>query len=179
MKNNFKKILLIPSVIFLVLPCFVFFLLNVQINSNQKIFEENEASWQKEANRREGIKVLNNSIKKIENDKDLIEAHFAKSSNVVPFLDTLESLGAKSGVKTEVTLVDIPNENNVLMVEMKASGNFEGIYKFLLLLENSPYELEFVSVDVQKQNAGTVISKKEIVPIWEANFKMKLLSFVK
>ena len=33
---------------------------------------------------------------------------------------------------------------------IKASGSFEALYKFLTLLENSPYELDFISMDIQK-----------------------------
>ena len=151
---------------FFIICGFVFLFLNREININKKIFEDNEVKWQQETERREGIKLLNNSIKKIETEKDLFETHFAQSSNIVPFLDMMESLGEKVGAKTEVTLVDIPKEGNILVVEMKVLGSFEKIYKFLLLLENSPYKLEIVSVDISKQN------------IWEASLKIKLLSFV-
>ncbi|MEK7572422.1 MAG: hypothetical protein AAB493_01005 [Patescibacteria group bacterium] len=168
MKKNLQKILpiLSLSLIFFVVCLFVFLFLNREININKKIFEDNEVKWQEEAERRERIRLLNNSIKKIETEKDLFETHFAQSSNIVPFLDMMESLGEKVGAKTEVTLVDIPKEGNILVIEMKVLGSFEKIYKFLLLLENSPYKLEIVSVDISKQN------------IWEASLKIKLLSFM-
>jgi len=167
MKKNLQKILPIISLMFFIVCCFVFLFLNKEVNINNKAFEDNEIKWQQETERREGIRLLNNSIRKIENEKDLLETHFAQSSNIVPFLDTMESLGTKVGAKTEITSVDIPKESNSLNIEMKISGSFEKIYKFLLLLENSPYKLEITSIDISKQNT------------WEANLKIKLLSFIK
>ena len=133
---------------------------------------------QQETERREGIKLLNSSISKIEKEKSLLESHFAQSSNIVPFLDTIEALGNKVGAKTEVMLVDVPVESKNLNINMKASGSFEEIYKFITLLENSPYELEFISIDVQKQGAIDTSTKNNKKTDWEADLKMKLLSFI-
>jgi hypothetical protein len=44
-----------------------------------------------------------------------------------------------------------------------------------LLLENSPYELDFLSVDFHK-SSGDTKNKKDAR--WEAVFKMQLLSFI-
>ena len=43
-----------------------------------------------------------------------------------------------------------------------------------MLLENSPYDLEFVSVDLENVNAGN--SSK--TPQWTANLEIRLLSFI-
>lgn len=177
MKNNSPKILLIVSLIFLVFCCSIFYILNREINLNKTVSEENELKWKEEVTKVENIKLLNNSIKKIETEKDLLETHIANGSNIVPFLDTMESLGKEAGVSTEVTLVDIPKESKSLVVEMNASGSFEKIYKFLLLLENSPYQLETISMDIEKENSGST-SKKNSVLRWKADLKIKLLSFI-
>jgi hypothetical protein len=178
MKDNLQKILPILSTIFLILCFLVFYFLNSEINNNKKIFEESELRWQEEADRRDGIKILNSSVEKIQKEKELLETHFAKSSNAVPFLDIIESLGKKVGVSTEVTLVDIPKETKVLVVEMRASGSFSDIYRFLLLLENSPYELETISVDLQKLSTTDSSAKIVSSPKWSAVLRMKLLSFL-
>lgn len=188
MKNNSHKLLLILSLTFFILSCFGFFVLYKEINNNEKITGENELKLQKEIEKTESIKLLNSSIKKIESERDLIETHFAHGSNVVPFLNTMESLGNKAGVKTEVTLVDIPKESRSLVIEMNTLGSFEGIYKFLLLLENSQYQLEILSMDIQKEKNETMnVSNKKgvssikdgvVISAWKANLKIRLLSFV-
>jgi len=183
MKNNSHKSLLIFSIIFLVFSCFLFFIINREIVSNKTAYEDSELKWRKEVDKIEGIKLLNSSFKKIEKEKDLIETHFARSSNIVPFLDTMEAVGNNVGLKTEVTLIDVPKESKVLIIEMSVYGSFESIYKFLLLLENSQYQLETISMDIQKENtSGAVVNKKdknkEVIPKWKADFRMKLLSFI-
>jgi hypothetical protein len=102
--------------------------------------------------------------------------HFAQSSNVVPFLDTVEDLGQKVDAKVEVISVNVPTDANFLELEVKVSGNFEAIYKFIKLLENSPYEVEIMSFNLAKISPSA-ISKEPLR--WSANLELKLLSFIK
>ena len=94
------------------------------------------------------------------------------------FLDTIEGLAPRAGVEAEVTSVDPPGDSAGLRIGIKASGTFTGVYKFLTLLENSPYELEFIGVDI-KRETKTDANKSVAIPKWNAVFKIKLLSFVK
>jgi hypothetical protein len=87
-------------------------------------------------------------------------------SNIVPLLDAIEQLALRVKAKSEITSVDFSKDNNSLLLGIKASGSFVPIYKFLMLLENFPYELEFSSVDIKKTDTQ-----------WEAVFKIKILSF--
>lgn len=184
MQNNppgfkkFKKTPLFISVILLIFSCSVFLFLYKKIGDNKKIAEETQTKWQIEATRRDEIRSLERSIKDIDEERNLLESHFAQSSNVVPFLDTIEQLALEAKARSEITSVDILKNKKGLSVMVKASGSFESIYKFLTLLENSPYELEFVSANIQNLSARTVSDKKGIVPQWEAVFNIQLLSFV-
>ena len=171
MQNNFLKFKKIPiafSLALLALSFFVFFFLYKEINSNQKILQEGEVKWQNEAYRRDGVKNLESLIKEMGQEIVLLESHFAQSSDIVPFFNTIERLASLSQIKTEVFSVDVSKDNKEILIGLKTSGTFEEIYKFLMLLENAPYELEFVSMDIKNLN------KQE----WEAFFKIKLLSFI-
>ncbi len=172
MKNNPQKIYLFLSAMFLLLSCFIFYFLYRQINQKNSQSEQILMEWQKEAMRRDEIKSLEHSIKILANEKTELETHFAKSSDVVPFLDTIEKLARKAGTKMEVLSVDASPNNDFLLVGLKSTGVFESLYKFLTLLENSPYELEFYSLDIQ--TGETPDNSRE----WQAIFKIKLLSFV-
>lgn len=178
--KNFKKISLILSALFLIFSCFVFFFLYKKINGNRKTEELAETKWRTETIRRENIKSLERSITSISKEKNLLELHFIQSSDVVPFLDIIEHLAIESKVKSEIVSVDFSKDSLGLLVELKTAGNFESIYKFLTLLENSPYELEFISVNMQNSSIQTVFGfgKKVTVPRWEAILKIKLLSFI-
>ncbi|KKQ87315.1 MAG: hypothetical protein UT09_C0017G0002 [Parcubacteria group bacterium GW2011_GWF2_38_8] len=180
-----KKLLLI-SILFFAFACFLSVFLYRNISDNEKTLERIEAEWRTEATHREDAEFLIRSIKSAENEKALLEAHFIKNPDIVPFLDLLEDSALEAKAEFEVASVNIMENSSSLVVEMKASGTFETIYKLLLLLENSPYELEFASVDIQNQNLnpqkipaspGVGKTKKEI-PQWEAVYKIRLLSFI-
>ncbi|MCX6752041.1 MAG: hypothetical protein NTZ87_00870 [Candidatus Nomurabacteria bacterium] len=170
--SNFPKIPFLLSIIFLIFSCFLFSFFYRAIDNNNKESQIGEEKWQNEASRRDEIRTFDSSVKIIEEERAELETHFAKSSDVVPFLDTIEGLASKVSAKAEITSVDILADNTGLLVGMKASGTFSSLYKFLTLLENSPYELEFDGMSMLKETASGV-SK------WNVTFQVKLLSFIK
>ena len=176
--KKFKKIPFLFSIIFLVFSCFVFVFLYKEISNNQIVSEKAQIEWQNETNRRDEIKSLERSIKTIKEDKILLESHFAQSSDIVEFLDTIEHLALSVEIKPEVVSVDILKDKSRLLVVIRTLGSFESTYKFLKLLENSSYELEFSSVDMGKINVQTDSEKNLINPQWGATFKIQLLSFI-
>lgn len=172
MKNNPLKIPLILSIIFFIAFSFFSVFLYQKINNINKETEEITIIWQKEMNRRENIINLNRTLEEVKDKRINLENHFAKSSDVVPFLDTTEKLATKVGATAMVDSLNTGASNDKFIVQLKATGKFESLYKFLLLLENSPYELAFLSVDFHK-SSGDIKNTK-----WEAVFKMQLLSFM-
>ena len=81
------------------------------------------------------------------------------------------------GARTEVVLVDMPKDKGGLVVGINATGSFESLYKFFTLLENSPYELDFLSLNMQSQITGGELGENQMAR-WSADFKVKLLSFI-
>lgn len=178
MNNISSKTKFFLSLVFLIAMVFVFLFLNQKINDNNKIAEEKLVEWETEFTRQEEIQSLNRSILAIETGKAELETHFARSSNVVPFLDSIENLAKQMGLEAGVSLVDVPKEEKNLIVEMKTVGNFSTIYKFLKLLENSSYEIELVSVNLQNTTSSDELVKDSKTE-WEAMLRIKLLSFIK
>lgn len=174
MQPTFPKKPLILSIIFFIFSGLVFIFLLREINNKREISQLAEEKWQTETLRRENTKALLNSIKIVEPQRLLLDTHFVQSSDIVPFLDTIEKIAKNVGAKTEITSVDIAKDNSSLIVEINALGSFETIYKLILLLENFPYNLEFISVDIK--NLDMDINKN---PQWVANFQIKLLNFIK
>lgn len=179
MKNNFPKIPFFFSIIFFLFSCTVFLFFYKAIESNEKESQKKEGEWQAETKRRDEIKALDRSVKLIELERAELETHFANNSDIVRFLDTIEGLAPRSGAKAEVTSVDPSEDHTELTINMKASGPFDTLYKFLTLLENSPYELEFVEMDIQRTASLDSEKPNSANDDWEALFKIKLLSFVK
>lgn len=169
-----QKKSLILSVIFFMFSCFVFLFLYRDINSKKEMSQLAQEKWQIENIRRENTKSLINLVKAIEPEKTLLETHFVQSSDVVPFLDTIERLAKEVGGEAEVISINVIEKSLSLVVEMRMEGSFETIYKLITLLENSPYELEFILADIKKMD--TLVGK---TPEWTATFQMKVLSFIK
>lgn len=177
MKHAFKKVSLILSITLFISSCGVFLFVFREIDKNIKKGEQLQIEWRKEDMRRDEIKSFDRSFKAIEGQSTELETHFAKSSDIVPFLNSLEGTATLAHVKAEVSSVDVLSDKTGLGVSMNAHGNFSQIYKFLTLLENFPYELEILSVDLRKGGAPEALGQSDTLPNWVAIFRIKLLSF--
>ncbi len=176
MHKIFKN-MLVPSVLLLLLSVAAFLFLYATIDRKNKELLKAQTEWQSETKKFDDIKQLERSMKAIENERALLQTHFAKSSDAVPFLDSLERLALSVSVKSEITSVDVGKNNSNLIVLIRSSGSFENLYKFLMLLENSAYELEFLSVDMQKVG-GVEGALGTDIPEWESRLRIKLVSFL-
>lgn len=177
MLNKLFKNMLIPAILLLVfsVAAFLFFYSNI-IRKNEE-FQKTQLEWQIENKKFDDIKQLERSMKAIEVERSALQKHFAKSSDVVPFLDSIEKLADSVSVKAEITSVDVGKNDSSLTILIRSSGSFGNLYKFLTLLENSTYELDFISVDMQK-TSGPDIEAGIDVPQWEGRFKVALISFL-
>lgn len=186
MKNNLKQNLIIISIIFFILLFFALYFFYKEIEKKDLSQKDFLVKWHTENSEREEIKTILQSIEEIEFNNKLIEEHFAKRSNFVSFLDTIDNLAQKVEGEDEIVSVEITPEKSELIVGIQVIGTFESVYKTLKLLENSSYEIQFLSVDIQKiinsnKNDTEIGIKSEktgkIFP-WEGIFKIKLLSFI-
>ena len=176
--QKFKKIPLIFSTIFLLCSLSIYLFLYTQISNNMKTEQDAEIKWQNETSRRNEMSTLNQSIKTIDQERIALNSHFISSANVVPFLDDIGQLSQEANISSDIVSVDILQNKGGLQVGVKSSGTFANFYKFLTLMENSPYEVEFTSVDMQGLTDISGTGKKTANPMWNAAFKVKLLSFI-
>lgn len=167
--RKFKKAPLIFSVSLLVLSLAALTFLLRGISLNKISADTARAEWREEALRRHKLKSLETLLNKAAPERKELDTHFATRENAVPFLDTIENLARRAGANPEVISIDETPDKNSLIVIVRAEGSWSAVYKFLRLLENSPYELEFIAAD---------ISKKPESADWEASFKIKLLTFI-
>ncbi len=178
MQGNFPKIPILLSIIFFLFSLFILFSLFGETNNNAQKSQLKESEWQTETLRREEIKALDHSVRIIEEERRQLETHFAQSSDIVPFLDIIEGLASKVGAEVEITSVDILTDRTGLAVGMKVSGAFNSLYRFLTLLEDSPYELELTGMDMHRETEINIDGKSVKISKWSGVFKVKLLSFI-
>ena len=179
-KNKFKKSSLIVSILFFLFTCVIFLFLYRGVKNNIEISKQAQSNFEQEMLKRADIKDFNESFKSIEQSKAQLETHFAQGSDIVPFLDKLEDMANSVGTKSDVSFIEVAKDNSGLSIEMKDIGSFSQVYKFLMLLENSPYEIEFDSVDIHNTDVSSnnkyqsdTKNKK-----WEVFLKMKLITFI-
>jgi hypothetical protein len=178
MKNNFPKIPFFISLAFFIFSCGIFFYFLRGINNLNNKTQLAETTWNTENLRRNEIKTLDQSINDIQDQTTALTTHFAQSSDVVPFLNTIESLATEAGATAIISSVDVSTDNTSLMVALKATGTFPNIYKFITLLENSPYELQFEGMDLQNTTSVNTSGKTTTTSNWNATFNIKLISFI-
>ena len=73
-------------------------------------------------------------------------------------------------------MIEVTKDNTGLILKMKDTGSFSQVYKFITLLENSPYELEFTSVNIHSLLKEDKNNTQKT--IWEADLSIKLISFI-
>lgn len=180
MRNNFKKFKKVPlvtSLVFVVLSFSIFVFIYNRIQNDNNKFNQMAAKWQAETSKAQEIRSLNNALKAIEPEKKELDSHFIQSSDVVPFLDTVEKLAPQVGATANVTLVNVSADNTSLTVGVSADGTFESLHRYLTLLENSPYQLKFNSVAFTN-NTRADTANSNLSSNWSATFKIQLLSFM-
>lgn len=169
---------LIFSGLAVVIFCISFFFLYRQISLNNKSFTDSSVAFNLEEQRREEIQSLNKVLSQIQNETLLLDSHFLRSEDIAPFLDALEKSATLVGASAEVVSVDSQDpKNKGISIGVKTTGSFESIYKFLLLLENSKYELSVVSTKIIRESAGSE-SESNNTPKWRADFTIKIISFL-
>ena len=177
--TNHKKNLIIIPVVFLLVASVAFFFIYHDMWAKNSSAESTLAQWQSDYSSREEIRSLNESMKAIAPQKAQLETHFVQSADVVPFLNTIESLGTEANVQASIVSVAISQDQTPsLLVDVSSSGSFVSTYDFLMLLENSPYEIEIDSVDMLKASTLDASGKTLKAPEWKGDFKIKLLSFI-
>ncbi|MDQ3076138.1 MAG: hypothetical protein M3Q34_03345 [bacterium] len=170
--NHLNKYLTV-IILFLIMAIFILFALFRQISTNKKIANKIEAQWQGEILTQEKIKILEQSINEVSKEMDSFKSHFARSSDIVPFLDTIEQLATSVSAKATINTVDITEDPPSLLIGVHAVGSFESVYKFMTLLENASYELQIMTFDLKKE--GTSADSGPVN--WSVTLRIKVVSF--
>lgn len=165
--RKFKKGPFLLALFLLLGVATLFAFTHSRISENKRAADAYSLRSQEEVQNQEETRALEKLIRNVENERLELESHFVSASNVVPFLNELEKIALSAGARAELSEVEVAGDSSGLLVQIKAEGSFEGVYKYLLLLENAPYELEIISVRLSAEGES-----------WVGNFRVKLLSFL-
>src|SRR3989338_5198179 len=153
--NKKTKIMIFVSILLCILS-FVFYTYCIYfINDKNKIIDDLEVYIVSQTKKQSEINSLKNELKKTTDKRESLSSHLVLTSNVVKFLENVESLVKESNTEVKISSVEFTKDKPVkLEVSFKAVGSFESLYKLLRLTENIPFEVEFkrVSFDADSQD---------------------------
>lgn len=92
-------------------------------------------------------------------EREKLDHYFISKDSVVPFLNSLQSLGIENGLSVKLNMVDIEpspvseDTFEVVKISLEALGSWSDGYRFLSLIELMPLKVSVARADLQK-NVG-------------------------
>jgi Tfp pilus assembly protein PilO len=175
MRKICKKYILYIITFFLVVVV-GFSLLYLKLKKNHDELKEINTEYNQEQERRKEVKFLNDVLSEIEEEINYFNSHFVIDSEIVGFFGEIEEIAKNVGVEAEVVSVGEPSPyQSGVTVGVDFSGDFESVYKFVLLLENSKYELKIESIRIVKE---TYAQEELTYTSWKGDLVLRVTSFI-
>jgi len=175
-KSNTKKILIYASASTLVgvlLYAGGFYIVKDKVQETSVVVGELEQA--KEV--LDDIDLVNQSIVNTQKDRDRVEGFFVDEEGIVSFIERIEELGARVGVETTLSNLNVQN-NSELVFSITTAGSFQDVILFAALLENLPFSLTINKAQFSHKSGGQIgEGAEDINSIWEGNFTSTLKSF--
>ncbi len=155
MKNNYKNIILI----ILTFLCFgaIWFFAYKKFKELTFTIKENYQSLYEDQKIKNNISDIRSSYQKIKPDIDSINSYFLTKDQEVVFIENLESFAKDNKLDVEISSINIEKDqvlakNNLvyLVVKINIKGSWEGIYRFLNLVEMLPYHIFINKFSISK-----------------------------
>ena len=115
-------------------------------------------------------------------DRTKLKSVMIPSDQILSFIQTLETLGPKSGADVTVSSIgsdlsdnSLPGKRGTISVHIEVKGSWATVMKALILSENLPFEstIDGVGLSGSIQDQGKVK-----VPVWNISFNLKAMSVV-
>ena len=191
MKKNYYIIFLGTSFLLLLSAIGGYVYLYSRITKKTESVESVAIEIENEKRSQQNISGLKRSIVLTEQKNKILESHFVTEGKVVNFIESIEMLGKESGVVVDIQSLQ-PGEQTGkegLYVTLSLSGEFNSVNKFILLLENMPYQIVLGNVILSTDkkpvpsSSSTDPSKAVPTPVgnpkWKASVDFVLTSYKK
>lgn len=140
-----------------------FYYIKTQVEETSALAQELEQKQAERKNLQQTLRV----VEETESERTQLDEYFVRSSNVVAFIERLESLGGDAGV--ESTISDLREEQNgTLAFSLQAQGSFAGVLHYTDLIEHLPLNLTLDQVQVERAGDSE----------WEATYTGTVVSFL-
>lgn len=116
---------------------------------------------------------------------DAINEIILNKDDFVKLIENLETLAAVSRVELKLKSAQMPQGNEAPVLGFTVKGDFNGIFLFLKMIENSPHLFSFSRVVIQKNSEGDALknnggqkTENEGSYKWMMDADLKILSYV-
>lgn len=185
-KYKFIKSVILVLIIstFLVGGWFLFFKyvkgMEEEIISTKKEISENE-------NRINNVQTLERLLNDFSEEEETLNSAILAEDDLVEFIEFLEDLAQRSKIGLSISSASLPESTKKRksapasfanpVFEIKASGSFDDLMRYLILLENSPFQVSFQRINIQALGS-TQQTFLETEEDWQAIFKINVLSYM-
>ena len=172
--NNTKTMAAVGGVLLLIsISACVFFFYIVR---EQKLTLQDKVSVQAaaEAHQESLIKMMT-MLEETKLDRKSLDSRVLDADGVINFLALLETLGKEQGVTLVTSSLNTEQINDTferLIVNIRASGSYEGVIHILKLLEQVPYQSELRATNISR----TSVEQRDS---WEGVFELSVTKFKK
>lgn len=178
MSNNSKKTLLytlFPAIIIWVVATLVF----ATTENKKSDVLELAASVVNHESKKESVRLLAQDLEKLQAEFEELESFAVGISQkeVVSFIEKIEKLAEVSGVQSSVEKIDVIETEEgffeMLELTIKAFGGWGGVFHFLSLVENLPYQIDVKNIVLESKTS----EQEDSAPEWQLQISFQTLKF--
>ncbi len=127
-------------------------------------------------NRGQGEHEAEAILKSRADDLKAIDYTFVSESSIINFIEKLEQIAKNSNVSLKVSAGNPVSLKDKIgpTFSLEASGDFQNIFRYLLLLENMPYEISFENASIVPK----VPISKDLRVGAEASYQIRIKSYI-
>jgi len=98
---------------------------------------------------RAAVSAATRMLEAIARERELLAASFVDAAEPLPFIEAIEGLGRRAGVKVELALASGGSGGRADAYTVRASGSYPAVMAFLKHLESLPFLVDFGDVEIR------------------------------
>lgn len=142
-----------------------FYYVKTQVEDTSTLTQELEQKRSERENLQKTLQV----VEETKGMREELDQYFVRASDMVGFIERLESLGDEAGVANSINSLE--ENEGALTFSMEAQGSFESVLHFTALLEHLPINMTFERVQLQQ-------AEENAESPWEATYTGSIKSFL-
>jgi hypothetical protein len=181
MKTLVGKKIFFLSTIFFVAAIFAYGFIFFEVKYKISSVSNSEAGLIEKEKLVDESRLIKNFFRDTEIERNLVLSYAVSEDSAVAFIDFIESLGKKSGVRVVIDNVSEKVESSGtknLELKISALGEWGNVFRFSQAIENIPYKSVISNIYFSLSNPNTNSDPKiKTDPEWTAHIIFNVLKF--